>query len=110
MIPAAVMRQIHAGLDNRDYTRWQKVIGGFSLDIPGLGSLFVSDAGRRFLVFTGDDGATARVPIRRVVGTATVGPEPYMSYRFQLADGVFLIVTDRPPERPGRTEGTPGKE
>lgn len=110
MISGIVMRHIHAGLDNRDYTGWERVIGGFSLNVPGLGSLFVSEMGRRFLIFSGDDGNNVRVPIRKIVGTTTTGMDSYVSYRFYIADGVSLIITDRPAERPGRTEGAPGKE
>ena len=110
MIPDIVMRHIHAGLDNRDYTGWERMIGGLSLDVPGLGSLFVSGAGRRFLTLLGDDGATVRVPVRKIVGTTTAGIDSYVSYRFYIADGVSLIITDRPAVRPGRMEGTRGKE
>ena len=109
MISSVVMDNLIRGMLHKRFGFWNRTIGGHSLDVPGLGAIFIADSGPMYVIVRGEDGQETRLRIRQQCFTECRGPYGYRSLKLVLDDSLFFHLTEEHRRRPTQ-EGTPGKE
>ena len=85
MIPLSVYRKLRAGIGG-NMRGWTVTYNGHRLEIPGLGSVGVTDYGTTMLVLS-DGHNSARYHVKEVV-------EHTKSLEFRLNNGAVLLIPE----------------